>query len=178
MKRSKNKYYTPKGIDLLTGYVPRERLKEVHRAPRTMPHLTAKHFRFGHWHGIDDTPVIRDDDPRLTMCGTPRCAVGNVLSAFGLPCAPEIWMDSPLEKQVERGEGPVAKFVRIFAKHLGWKEYAEEHGLENLDQPSLYDLSDLFESRDKWNTDEATETKKVAKAWDKTLTELGYTERL
>lgn len=75
---------------------------------------------------------------KLPVCATPRCAVGNVLSAFGQDPRPAAWEGSPLVNQLAKGEGPLAAFVKKFMKNLGAKIPADAN-------PSLTQLSDLFE---------------------------------
>jgi hypothetical protein len=171
-KTKKAPPFVAKGVPVWERY---SCVGKVHRFPKTMPALEPRHFEHGTWAGDGlDSDHILDSDPRLAVCGTPRCAVGNVLSAFGLPAALGLWQGSPLEEQVKSGEGPVAEFVRAFAKNLGGSA------------DSLMQLSDLFERpdsgrvryTDSGNLKPHISARMAAKAYIKTIEEFGYTEEV
>ncbi len=154
--------------------------------PKAVLKLTAKDFSHGHWQ---------------EACGTKFCAVGWVVNQFGLPadpageavvgsyknkygklqpirhCFPELaWDGDGLggSTTVAKPGTPVHEFARTFAKNLGADLELFEAAYANR---GLFALSDVFEeglfvgSQDNW-----IDEKKAAKAWNKTIADLGYTE--
>lgn len=137
-----------------------------------MPVLTAAHFAHLVWINIqidDYGKVSKEDLPKLHECGAPRCAVGNVLTAFGVDCRYQAWDWSPLDEQVRAGEGPVAMFVQEFVRQL---YIVCDRQSPHYATVTLHQLSVVFETI--LRPTEAA----AALAWNETIRHFGYTEEV
>lgn len=164
------------------------------RWPKAIVKLTAKDFNHGYWSLLeDDTEGVLYTNPK-TVCGTRCCAVGWVVTAFGECASPDgvfgvqgedgKWTSIDTERGWDRDgvfgrelypEGsPVYKFSHTFAKNLGADM---ELFRAAWSRRGLFALSNLFEDGEnlRIGKDTPTETS-AAKAWNKTLKDLGYTE--
>jgi len=130
--------------------------KEIKEWPAVMPELEPRHFAHGSYRGRG---VYQENLAGGLVCGTPRCAVGNVMVAFGQDPRQESWDCSLLHEQVDRGDGPMGKFVAAYIRELGG--YGQ----------TICDLSELFE-----NDIVRISVEVAADAFNKTVRSFGYIE--
>lgn len=201
---------TPDETRKIKAILKPAKAKPITRWPKELPHLTPKHFFKNTWTGDDVASALRTladtqyaiyqveqadvlkaietIDKHLPVCSTPRCAVGNLMAAFGRDPRFDAWHRSGLSRQISAKEGPMYKFLSKFMDELE-KEFHLEPGERNPHtynetykrrKRSLMGLSDLFEYDIGYassDPDDEDSTKRgCAKAWQRTLEHFGYTE--